>query len=151
MTDNPSSFEATMVELVAKEEIRRLIQDYRRFLDARDLVAYSQLFADDGVWTGLFGEARGPQAIQTMLEQSLEPNPPAPGKTTRHVVPDSVIDVDGDRATAISTWLLVERGETDMPVVSRVGSYTDEFVKERGRWRFLRRDVHRHIPAREEG
>ena len=61
-------------------EIERLIMDYRRHLDARDLHAYSRLFCEDGEWTGNTGSATGPDAIQGMLEERLAPNPPAPGR-----------------------------------------------------------------------
>ncbi|RDJ94302.1 hypothetical protein B4Q13_15385, partial [Lacticaseibacillus rhamnosus] len=37
--------------LEAKEEIRNLLQEYRRTLDARDLRGFSALFASSGTWT----------------------------------------------------------------------------------------------------
>jgi hypothetical protein len=40
------------------EEIRNVLLDYGRFLDARDFAAYSRLFAKDGEWVGGFAAIR---------------------------------------------------------------------------------------------
>src|SRR5262249_29539302 len=54
-----STVEARLQRLEDIEEIRLLLLDYGRFLDARDLAAYSRLFAKDGEWVGGFGSAKG--------------------------------------------------------------------------------------------
>jgi uncharacterized protein (TIGR02246 family) len=131
-----------------REEIRRLIQEYRRTLDDRDLRSFSKLFAKDGTWTGRSGEATGPEAICTMLEHALSDNPPAPGPTLFHLNTDPDIDLDGDRATARLFWMHVRRGTDDIPVLPTLGYYNDSLVKEDGRWRFFRREVTLLIPTR---
>jgi uncharacterized protein (TIGR02246 family) len=132
--------------LEAREEIRNLLQEYRRTLDVRDLRAYSALFASNGTWTGASGEATGPEAIYTMLTAALPENPPWPGATLWHVITDPSIRVDGDHATAESLWMHVRRGEGDTPLLPTLGLYADELVVEDGRWRFLRRAVTRLTP-----
>jgi uncharacterized protein (TIGR02246 family) len=129
-----------------REEIRRLIQEYRRTLDERDLHSFSLLFAENGTWTGGLGEATGPEAIQRMLEESLDDNPPAPGPTLFHLNTDPAITVEGERATAFTFWVHVRRAEDDTPGIPTLGYYNDLLTKERGRWRFLRREAHRSIP-----
>jgi uncharacterized protein (TIGR02246 family) len=129
-------------------EIERLIMDYARHLDARDLHAYSRLFCQDGEWSGNTGHAKGPDAIQAMLEERLPPNPPAPGRTSRHVVSNPVIEVDGDGATASVTWALIQRGEADEPELALLGHYDDVLAREDGRWRFKSRRAHIDIPDR---
>lgn len=132
--------------LEAKEEIRNLLQEYRRTLDVRDLRAFSALFASNGTWTGASGEATGPDAIHTMLTAALPENPPWPGATLWHLITDPSITVDGDRATAQSLWMHVRRGEGDAPLLPTLGLYEDKLVVEDGAWRFLRRAVTRLIP-----
>ena len=122
-------------------EIQRLLVDYGRHLDARDLRSYSRLFCDDGEWTGATGTAVGPDAIQAMLEANLPGNPPAPGPTTWHLMCNPVIDVDGDRATAQVTWVLLRRDAGDRPGIAVTGRYEDILVREHGRWRFKRREA----------
>jgi len=122
-------------------EIGRLIVDYGRHLDARDLRAYSRLFCEDGMWTGATGTAVGPDAIQAMLEANLPGNPPAPGATTWHVMANPVIDVDGDRASATVMWVLLRRDAGDQPGVAVTGHYEDVLAREGGRWKFKRREA----------
>jgi uncharacterized protein (TIGR02246 family) len=130
-------------------EIDRLIVDYARHLDTRDLHAYSRLFCADGEWSGNTGHAQGPDAIQAMLEERLPPNPPAPGPTSSHVVSNPVIDVDGDTATASVTWALIRRGaDEDEPELALLGHYDDVLAREDGRWRFKSRRAHIDIPDR---
>jgi len=130
-----------------REEIRRLIQEYRRTLDERDLLGFSLLFAENGTWTGRLGEATGPQAIRTMLEQTLDDNPPSPGPTLFHLNTDPAIELDGARATSFTFWMHVRRGSADAPELPTLGYYNDTLIKEDGRWRFFRREVFRNIPA----
>jgi len=143
-----ADIEARLRRLEDLEEIRRLSMDYRRHLDAHDLASYGALFADGGEWLGGTGHGRGPSGIRTMLEERLAANPPAPGATRFHLVSDPAIDVDGDRATGEVTWALVTRGAGDRPVLTLLGHYRDAYVRERGRWRFQRREAHTDIPHR---
>ena len=150
MTDDPALRERVQ-RLEDVLEIHRLLVDYGRHLDARDLRAYSQLFCDDGEWTGATGNAVGPAAIEAMLEANLPGNPAAPGATTWHVMANPVIDVDGDRATARVMWLLLRRDAGDQPGFAVTGHYDDVLVREGGRWKFKRRaasvDVGRPIES----
>jgi uncharacterized protein (TIGR02246 family) len=131
--------------LEAKEEIRNLLQEYRRTLDARDMRAFSALFATDGTWTGASGEATGPEGIYTMLTAVLPDNPPWPESTLWHLITDPAITVDGDRARAESLWMHVRRGDGDTTLTPTLGAYEDELVVEDGRWRFQRRDARRLV------
>jgi hypothetical protein len=130
-----------------REEIRNLLQEYRRTLDLRDMRAFCDLFAENGTWSGKSGSGTGPQGIYDMLAANLTDNPPAPGPTLWHLITDPQITVDGDHATASSLWMHVRRGEDDRPLLPTLGGYTDELIREDGRWRFLSRTVSPLIPA----
>jgi uncharacterized protein (TIGR02246 family) len=143
------SVEERLGRLEDREEIRQLVQDYRRHLDARDLAAYARLFTQDGEWLGGTGYGRGPTAIRDMLTERLAGNPPAPGPTSWHLVSDPEIRLDGDQATGSVTWALIQRGEGDTPVIRLLGHYEDTYRRENGRWRFQRRVAHTDIPHRE--
>jgi uncharacterized protein (TIGR02246 family) len=131
-----------------REAIHRLFMEYAAALDARDMRAYAALFARDGEWIGGTGYGRTPDGIREMLEERLAPNPPAPGPTHRHLVTNERIEVDGDRATAVSTWALATRAEGDVPALTLLGTYRDTLVREDGRWRFASREAHVDIPDR---
>jgi hypothetical protein len=144
MTD----IEARLRRLEDAEEIRRLIQDYRRHLDAYDLVAYGLLFAAEGEWIGGTGYGKSPEGITAMLTERL-PAPASGSQSSWHLLTDPVIMVDGDRATGLVTWAWVGKGEGDAPVMRLLGTYEDTYVREHGRWRFRTRIARTSIPHKE--
>jgi len=143
-----TDIEERLRRLEDAEEIRRLIQDYRRQLDAHDLVAYGLLFAENGGWIGGTGYGHTPAGITAMLTEGLPPRAPGP-QSSWHLLTDPVITVDGDRATGLLTWSWVGRGDGDVPVMRLLGTYEDTYVRENGRWRFRTRIAHTNIPHRE--
>jgi ketosteroid isomerase-like protein len=129
-------------------QIRRLTQEYRRVLDARDLDAYGRLFADDGEWLGGTGYGQTPAGITAMLTERLPARGPD-GPTAWHLVTEPELSLDGDRAAGTVTWTWVGRGDAGTPVMRLLGHYQDRYVRERGRWRYQRRIAHTDIPHRE--
>jgi ketosteroid isomerase-like protein len=127
------------------EEIRTVLLDYGRFLDSRDLAAYSRLFAKDGEWVGGFGSARGPAGIQAFMEKNLGTGPNR--GNTYHILSNFEIDVKGDTATAWSRWTFITPGADGKPVISQAGRYDDTLVREDGHWKFKRRVASNDIPA----
>ena len=142
---NNAALAARLQRLEDTEEIRNLLLDYGRFLDARDLHAYSQLFAKDGEWVGGFGSAKGPDGILAFMEKNLGTGPNR--GNTFHILSNFVIDVKGDTATAWSRWTFVTPGADGKPVISQAGRYDDTLVRENGKWRFKRRTASSDIPA----
>lgn len=150
MADNQaSSVEERLSRLEDREEIRRLVQEYRRQLDARDLEAYGLLFAQDGEWLGGTGYGKTPAGITAMLTERLPGNTGDSGQASWHLLTEPEIELHGDRATGSVTWALVGRDDADAPVMRLLGHYDDTYVRENGRWRFQRRIAHTDIPYRE--
>ena len=127
------------------QEIQALLLDYGRFLDARDLPAYSRLFARDGEWVGGFGSAQGPAGILAFMEKNLGTGPNR--GNTYHILSNFVIDVKGDTATAWSRWTFITPAADGKPVISQAGRYDDTLVRENGKWRFKRRTASNDLPA----
>ena len=144
-TQSDTSLAARLQRLEDLEEIRTLLLDYGRHLDARDLAAYSRLFAKDGEWVGGFGSVQGPAGIQAFMEKNLGTGPNR--TNTYHLLTNFVIDVKGDAATAWSRWTFVTPGPDGRPVISQAGRYDDTLVRENGRWRFKRRVASSDLPA----
>jgi len=136
---------ARLQRLEDMEEIRTLLLDYGRFLDARDLPSYSRLFAKDGEWVGGFGSAQGPAGILAFMEKNLGTGPNR--GNTYHILSNFVIEVKGDFATAWSRWTFITPAADGKPVISQAGRYDDTLVREGGRWRFKRRTASNDIPA----
>jgi hypothetical protein len=58
--------------------------------------------------------------------------------------------VDGDHATARSRHLLVMRGPNGEPTPMLAGRYEDQFIREDGEWKILRRVDTPVMPTAEE-
>jgi ketosteroid isomerase-like protein len=140
--------DARLGRLEDAAQIRRLSQEYRRLLDARDLDGYGRLFADDGEWLGGTGYGQGPAGITAMLNERL-PARSSDGPTAWHLVTEPEVSLAGDRAAGTVTWAWVGRGDAGTPVMRLLGHYQDSYVRERGRWRYQRRIAHTDIPHRE--
>ena len=54
--------------------------------------------------------------------------------------------LDGDTATAHTTWALIRRASGDVPELALLGHYDDVLAREDGRWKFKRRQAHIDIP-----
>lgn len=137
------SLAARVQRLEDTEEIRNVLLDYGRFLDARDFAAYSRLFAKDGQWVGGFGSVKGPAAIQAFMEKNIA----GPNRgNTYHLLSNFVITVNGDTATAWSRWAFVTPGADSKPAIAQGGHYDDTLTRENGRWKFQRRVAVTDLP-----
>jgi uncharacterized protein (TIGR02246 family) len=140
-----ASIGARLQRLEDIEEIRTLLLDYGRFLDSRDLTAYSRLFAKDGEWVGGFGSAKGPAEILAFMQKNLGTGPNR--NNSFHILSNFEIDVKGDTASAWSRWTFIVPAPDGKPVISQSGRYDDTLVREEGRWRFKRRTASNDIPV----
>ena len=130
-----------------REAIRNLLMDYGKFLDQRDFVAFSGLFAEkDGEWIGGMGDAKGRQAILKLMEESIGKDTKGLGASNYHIFTNETIRVNGDRAEANTKWLFVVQAESGRPQLFYLGHYEDTFVRENGEWKFQRRLVYGDIP-----
>ena len=140
------SLEARIQHLEDTQEIRDLLTSYGRLLDAHDLAGYSHLFARNGEWVGGFGSAKGPAAIQALMEKNLGATPKGKPGSTYHLLTNFLIDVTGDTATAWSRWSFTVTGADNKPSILYGGHYDDTLIREGGRWKFLRRVAVNDIP-----
>ena len=130
-----------------REEIRRLITDYGRFLDRRDFKSFALLFAEnDGEWIGGMGKAKGQQAIRRLMEETIGTDTPEDAPGNFHLFMNDRIDLDGDSATASTKWVFMIQNAAGGPEPFYLGHYEDTMVRENGQWRFLRRVVYSDIP-----
>jgi SnoaL-like domain len=127
------------------EEIRTLLTNYGRFLDAHDFKSYGELFAKDGEWIGGFGSVTGPAAVEAFMIKNIG----TPGKpsSTYHLLTNFIIDVNGDTATAWSRWNYVTPGADKKPAIAQGGHYEDTLVRENGHWKFRRREAFSDLPV----
>jgi uncharacterized protein (TIGR02246 family) len=137
--DDLASLAARVQVLEDREEIRALILAYGQAHDHRDYRTFASLFATDGEWIGGLGTAKGPEAIFALMDKSIGHKPLPNGSGTFHVLTNDQIKIDGDRASATTKWLYITPGGDDAPKPTYLGHYDDQFIRENGHWKFLRR------------
>jgi len=139
LADDLAALAARVKVLEDREEIRALILAYGQAHDHRDYRTFASLFAANGEWIGGLGSAKGPDAIFALMDKSIGHNPLPNGSGTFHVMSNDQIKVDGDRASSTVKWLYITAADDNSPKLTYLGHYDDEFIRENGRWRFLRR------------
>ena len=127
-----------MSVLEDKDAIREVMAAYCHALDAGRFADVAGLFADDGIWTTDYGEAKGPGAIEQMLRSIVPVKGEGPQR--KHYITNIIIKVNNDSAQSISDYLVVREAGPDLiPVMG--GTYKDEWVREDGTWRFKRKEL----------
>jgi uncharacterized protein (TIGR02246 family) len=148
-TPRPSdALSARVQALEDREAIRTLWAEYGRTLDARDFVAFSQLFARDGEFVGGPGSpARGPAAIGAFLEKAIGTNYPNSKGKNFHLYFNESIEIQGDTGTGVSKGgFVMATGDNSKADFLLLATYRDQFVREDGKWKFKRREVIGEIP-----
>ncbi len=131
--------------------IRRVLVEYSATQDARDYAGYAALFAREGEWVNGSNAYKGRDAIYNMLV-GLYGEPPEGyvNNESYHISTNFQVTLDGDRATARSRHLLIMRGPDGEPTPMLGGRYEDEFIREDGEWKILRRVDYPVMPTQEE-
>jgi len=130
-----------------REAIRALILAYGQAHDHRDYKTFASLFATNGEWVGGLGSAKGPDAIFQLMDKTIGHHPTPNGSGTFHVLTNDQIEIHGDRASAVTKWIYITPGPDNAPKLVYLGHYDDQFIRENGVWKFLRREAPADIPA----
>ena len=120
-----------LAKLLAEREIERLILDYAAHNDAANWEDVAAMFADDGRVSRPISPDDFTQGREAILA-AFKARPP---RTTRHIVSNIRVNIDGDTATASSQILLF----TGPDMAPLVGSYADKLIPTSEGWRFLER------------
>jgi 3-phenylpropionate/cinnamic acid dioxygenase small subunit len=126
-----------------EDAIRNLLGRYCELIDAGDFDGVGQLFADGALADEHGNElARGAEAVAAFYRQADKLYDGSP--RTKHLVVNSIIEVDGsdDTATARSSYIAFQQTEQLplQPIIA--GRYQDRFERDdkaTGSWRFAER------------
>ena len=152
-----SQYSATYAQ--DRAEIEDLMARYLFAIDYHDWDAYAATFAEDGELEYASGTSRGRAAIRESVEafagrigQFYHTEDGQPAKL-RHVILQSVIRVEGERAWNRALWMeMANHGPQDTMKVATYGIYEDELIKADGRWQFSKRRVlNEFLKGRESG
>lgn len=132
----------------SRSEITDLIYRYAELIDAGDFDGLGRLLAKASFGGPETPKASGAQNIAGLFAVTTrrfpEPEGPRPQAgagtpKTRHLVLNPIVEIDGDAATARSTFCVVQAtGRVPLqPIV--VGRYYDEFARDQDGWHFTAR------------
>ena len=122
------------------DEVRNLLGQYCEHIDAGDFGAVGELFEHGVLADGSGRElARGAAAIAGFYAAGTLLHDGSP--RTKHLVTNTVLDIDEEsgRATARSSYLVLQQvGKGPLqPIIT--GRYHDSFQRRDGRWTFAER------------
>jgi len=121
-----------------EEDIRRLIASYAQLVDDRKYDDWTNLFTPNGTFKPGSGEPRvGHDAIRSYIHAG---HGAQPERRTKHLAFNSIIEVHGEEATAVSDYFVFARiGDQGQWTASTSGRHDDRLVKVKGRWLFAER------------
>ena len=141
-----------------KEAIYAVMERFFEYQETRNRDAYANLFAKNGELILRVGHQKGgPEGIRgTGRTGDRDARAETPSEPNRHILSNVHIELDGDKATAVSRWTLlvpVEDGTIRPPglpprgfSLSGTGHYCDKLVREDGEWKILQRIIYCQVP-----
>jgi 3-phenylpropionate/cinnamic acid dioxygenase small subunit len=127
----------------AQDDIRNLMFRYCELIDAGEVDALADLFADAAI-VAQDGTviARGRDEVRAMYGGGNRRERTIGGRATKHITTNVLVEVDEDAgaATARSYWVLLVSTSPDEPVRPILaGRYHDRVALVDGTWRFAER------------
>ncbi len=145
-TDSEAADRAAIIDLQHR---------YVLAMDYFDADGYAAVFTEDGVLDWARGEVKGRAAIREFMasgtydlrKMNFQPATTPDGKewpsTVRHLITNQVIEIDGDKARAISYWMNYGNNADRRQIQwLSFGSWDDRFVKIDGQWFFERHTIY---------
>ncbi len=148
-----------------RAEIEDLMARYLFAMDYNDFATYADMFTEDGTLEFARGAVTGRESIRAAAKgfkeavagiyQDLDGNP----AVLRHVLCQSVIRVEGDRAWHTGFWFETANdgprtpdGSRFTPTLGTFGIYEDELLRVNGEWKFHYRNIkNEFLAGRESG
>jgi hypothetical protein len=139
--------------------IEDLMARYLFSLDWNDFDTFGQTFTEHAEFEYARGTANGRAAIVETIRGfkerigSIYKDEQGEPAALRHVLAQTVIRVEGDKAwTTALWWEMANNGPGNTPLVGTFGIYEDELRRVGGEWKFSRRRVlNEFLPGRESG
>jgi hypothetical protein len=123
------------------DQVRRTIAEHPQTLDDGDVDRYVALFIDDARLTAGGTEYVGKNAIRGFIKGYFDGQ--APGRQTRHLFGNSVIDFDGQQATSVSDVMVFARTNDEPWELTTLTRHHDTLVRSGDRWLFAAKEFQR--------
>lgn len=127
--------------VAAELEVRNLIARLAILADQGDLAEYGDQFTEDSVWALPGAPRHGRAEILEGAEARRAEGVTGPGTSTRHVITNITVHVDGPEAASAESYFLFLRDTSGSPSIVNTGVYRDRFRREGRTWRMERREI----------
>jgi len=133
--DRGEPWDGAVSDLLAISRIQRALAAYCQLCDDGEFGRLAEQFAPDGSFVFAGETVTGRAALERWFEAAQPPR-----RRGKHLTTNSIIDVEGDRASVVSDFVFV-RLLGGVPALQMAGRYRDVFVCTGDRWLIERRDV----------
>jgi len=118
-----------------EDQIRRTLAEYSQRCDDGRFDEWADLFTEDArfILSGQVTEGR--ESIRVLMTAMMPAD-----RRGQHVTSNSLVDIDGDSATASTDYLFV-RPTADGPGIVAAGRYHDLLTRDGRCWRFRERSI----------
>ena len=123
-------------------EIRNLLARVVHITDGRGtLDDYMKLWTEDCWWhSPVAGSFKGHQGLIERHEKYRGAGVQGPEVDSFHVLTSVWVDVDGDTASSMSTWMLITQAR-DNPKIQDIGTYSDTLRRTPEGWKLATREI----------
>jgi uncharacterized protein (TIGR02246 family) len=118
-----------------EDHVRRTLAEYSRFFDDGRVDEWADLFTEDARFVVSGQVTEGRDAIGKYMTTVH-----STGGRGLHVTTNTLVDVDGETATATTDYLYVRPTAAGLAIIS-AGRYDDRLVRDGRRWRFAQREI----------
>jgi 3-phenylpropionate/cinnamic acid dioxygenase small subunit len=123
------------------DQVRRTIAEHPQTLDDGDVDRYVSLFMDDARVTAGSTEYAGRGAIRDFISGYFASQ--QPGRETHHMFGNSVIELEGDKATSVSDVMVYARAGDEPWALVTLTRHHDTLVRAGDRWLFAAKEIRR--------
>jgi 3-phenylpropionate/cinnamic acid dioxygenase small subunit len=123
------------------DQIRRTIAEHPQTLDDGDVDRYVSLFIEEARLTAGGTEYVGQAAIRGFIKGYFESQ--QPGRQTRHMFGNSVIDLEGEQAKSVSDVMIYARADDGQWALATLTRHHDRLVRNGDRWLFAAKEIRR--------
>lgn len=123
------------------DEVRRTIAEHPHTLDDGDVDRYVSLFMDDARLTAGGTDYTGRDAIRGFITGYFKGQ--EPGRQTKHLFGNSVIEMDGGRANSVTDVMVYGRVNDGAWSLSTLTRHVDTLARDGDRWLFAAKEIQR--------
>ena len=115
-----------------EDAIRRTIAQYCQLCDDGRFDEWADLYTDDATFSVMGKTYTGRADVKAFIEKGQ-----APERRGKHLCFNSIIDIDGDSARAITDYVFIDKQHA----ITSAGRYHDRLIRQPDRWRFAERRI----------